>query len=106
MKLINKEDYTKPDGDVDWVAYKKAQIAVGERCPTCRQHIIPAAGKEQHCYSCRKLLEAEGEGYHETFVRCPSCKAMFDPTIDANDIYAEGDHEVTFTVCKKKFTIE
>jgi DNA-directed RNA polymerase subunit RPC12/RpoP len=106
--MINFEDYKKENGDIDWKAYKAAQIAAGERCPKCdsRMSTLFNNKKYEHlCSECESLAENE-ELSHSSYIRCPKCKESWDPSDREDyDCYQDGEHSVTCSSCNHEFEV-
>ena len=106
--MISFKDYTLPDGNTDWAAYRKAQINAGEYCEKCENYIhsYEYPGYRQECYSCKTLKKNE-EVNHEQFIRCPSCGEEEDVHYQSEDytIFHDGDHDIECPECNHKYMI-
>jgi len=99
------DDFKQPDGNTDWSAYTKAQVASGERCSKCGSYILFGSGYPQECSPCKHLQDDKDEVTHDDLVRCPACGRTFDPRGDDYEVYSEGENDVTCPSCEREFTI-
>lgn len=107
---IRDEDFTRPDGTIDWAAASKARRANGETCSKCRSFITcwNPPGHEQICYSCRDLRDDADEVTHDDFIRCPKCGHEEDTgelDCDSGYIFSDGDHDWACSECGHVFLI-
>lgn len=104
-QIIKLDDFTSVDGDIDWCAYRKAQVANGEECTLCGACIPRPHGHPTKCSSCEEIKGKEELG-HETFVRCPKCGDYWDPTHSEDyDLFEDGEHGVSCQDCGCDFTV-
>jgi len=122
---MNIDDFRDEKGEIDWKAYRQAEIDTGERCYRCGDFIMlsfvcdivgslfnrePKTPQKRLCPSCKSLDEKTGdEVTHERYIRCPKCGHQDDITdwdCDwGREKYEEGDHEVTCNSCEYEFII-
>ena len=102
------DDYQLPDGKhIDWNAYNQAQKQNGERCFKCGKYLIFASGRLDECEDCKVLRRSKYAISHSTFVRCPHCKHEINVhENELYELYSEGYHEISCTVCDKSFEVE
>lgn len=104
MKYVQFDDYQR-DGHTDYTAYRKAQVANGERCSLCDSFIAMPSGKVSVCYHCKDIGDEE-ELTHHKFIRCPKCKGTFDPyENETYDVLEDGEHDLICPSCDHEFTI-
>jgi len=101
MIIISLDDYKKEDGSIDWKAYERAQVNNGERCFKCGSFIVFAKGYRDKCASCQCLETDTDSVTHNRFIRCPECRE----TMDVEDLYEEGSHNVYCEHCDAEFTV-
>ena len=101
-------DHKKEDGSIDWESYRAAekienQIEVneGKRCSDCGRYIIFAKGYPSLCGDCKSLRRDSDSVTHNRFVRCPECRETMEP----EDIYEEGSHDIYCEHCDHEFTV-
>ena len=110
---MNCTDFEDAKGNVDWDAYHKHQVDVGDICMTCGTWMLnlnlfgnkrePAP---QDCSDCRDIKASDDEVTHDNYVRCPKCKHRWNPgDCDDYQFYAEGEHEAWCGECDHKFEI-
>ncbi len=103
MTSIN--DFKNDDGNVDWSAYKEAQVKAGQICMDCGSYIIFNKTGPAKCYDC-KQLEEPGECSSDAFIRCPDCghkEKVFDG--DHYEILSDDTHDVSCQECDHDFEI-
>ncbi len=109
------DDFRKQDGQIDWDAYRQAEINEGKKCYKCGAYIMLSGisffGRPERiagpslCMSCRSLPNKE-EITHESFIRCPKCGHSWNPRDNENyEIYEDGDHNVCCPECDHDFEI-
>jgi len=104
--MINFQDFKK-DGEVDWEAYRKAQVSSGERCESCGRFIVFGTGKSTACSLCKTINESSKIVKHDKFIRCPKCSSTFTAEdLSEFDIYEDGEHDIDCPNCKYFFVIE
>jgi hypothetical protein len=103
--MIKFEDYEDENGNIDWNSYHKAEVEVGERCMTCGESIIFGKGYPTECRNC-KDIQTEGTAHHNSRVRCPKCRHVWNP-YDTEDyhVFEEGDHEIGCYECNHTFSV-
>lgn len=99
--------FENAEGSVDWQAYRKAQVANGERCRRCDDLIIFAKGYPTSCRGCTDLQGGQEELRHNTLVRCPKCRHSWDP-FESEDfqLLAEDGGDTTCVECDHTFNVE
>jgi len=109
--VVKLESFRKPDGKIDYEAHRKAQLAAGEVCFKCGDHIIKLFGEDRlssgprMCASCHELATSAEAVSHDSQVRCPHCEHIF--RVDAeDDVYTDGINEIFCPDCCEKFDIE
>lgn len=106
--MVRMDDYKK-DGSWDWAAYRKAQVANGEKCYRCGGYIMTLGlrGHRVLCYDCREMDSRKDDVRHENLIRCPKCRHQW-PAVGDDDYenYSEGSHAVTCPECEYEFSIE
>jgi hypothetical protein len=106
VELVKMDDFRKPDGNLDWTAYSKAEVANGERCDSCRSMLLHPTGRPRTCGSCRDLAEDDGEVSHDERVRCPACKHTWNPRDNEEyDLLEDGEHSTTCGECGHDFEV-
>ena len=107
--MIKFDDYKLPGpGDkIDWSAYRKAQINIGENCYQCEGVVsyFNAPGYKELCSSCKGLKSSE-DVYHDDFIRCPKCgheENVHDR--DDYEIFGDGEHDTSCNECNHKYMI-
>lgn len=111
--MIRFDDYTKPDGRIDWSAYYAAQRAAGDICRTCSAHIITLdlfskrTPGPRECYACIELRTSSSRVEHDHRLRCPKCEHVWPVTCDESTyrLYEDGEHETCCPQCEHAFTI-
>lgn len=70
------KEFEDAEGNVDWDAYRAAQIARGEICYKCKGYIISLQGNSGRslCRGCSDMLRDTGDVRHKSYVRCPHCQ--------------------------------
>lgn len=104
--MVSINDFKDDKGDVDWKAYRKAQIEHGDKCYKCETYITFNRGNTRSlCHECQSLLSKD-ETSHSSYIRCPSCSATWEPSdCEDFDCYNDGDHDVECPECDHKFKI-
>ena len=103
--MVSMKDYEDKNGEVDWKAYRQAQVDAGEKCYKCNTYVMFSKGFRTLCSDCISLGD-KGEISHDSFIRCPKCKESWDPSYsDDFEVYQDGDHEVHCSECQHKFQI-
>lgn len=116
--ILNLDDFRGPDGKIDWDAYHRAEVAIGDACRRCGQSTIlqrlrfdrdsePAGPRL--CGQCQELGEAK-EVLHDRLIRCPSCAHAWDPQKaawdgDCQHVFTEGFHSVSCPKCEHDFEV-
>jgi hypothetical protein len=103
--MISFTDFKDEKGNIDWNAYRKAQVDEGDSCDKCGSYIFFGKGYRQTCASCRALATNTGEVHHKYFIRCPKCDHLEDVRDDYYTLFAEGEHEVFCSLCDHKYEI-
>lgn len=103
--MLNFKDF-ETDGKVDWNAYRKAEIAAGQRCRKCGRFILFGKGEPTKCSNCRDMDESTDEVCSDHSVRCPKCRHQMDISrCELYDLYEEGDHDVSCQECDHDFEV-
>lgn len=108
--MISCVDFEHPETKkVNWEAYRKAQIAAGEKCTQCGGFILPGKGYPTKCAPCAQLESSPEEVQHHKEARCPACGETFD-VFEHNqetegNLLHDGDHEVSCPNCDHNFNI-
>lgn len=106
-KPIKMDDHEDAEGHIDFNAYRKAQVANGERCQTCGSYvaILDPSGSPTECASCKDFHGIE-EVDHSSCLRCPQCGGAWDPYDAENyEVLSEEEHEVSCPTCDYEFTV-
>lgn len=104
------EQFKKEDGDIDWAALRRAEIASGHRCSKCESYSIISAPPEPRsklCHSCQSIVTDAKEVRHSNLIRCPKCRKQMDAGYvweHGVDFYAE-EAEVRCDECDEEFTV-
>ena len=103
--MVSISSYKDEKGEIDWKAYRQAQIDQGDKCYKCETYISFGKGYRSLCHECMSLNNKE-ETSHSSYIRCPKCKTTWEPR-DSDDFefYTDGDHEVTCSECDHEFQI-
>jgi uncharacterized C2H2 Zn-finger protein len=109
--MISMDDFKKEDGNIDWKAYREAQINAGEKCYRCEQYIPSYFGTPKPyrhlCNDCEELDTNHDEVNHDNLIRCPKCKHTFSiQDIEAWECYEDGEHDLNCPECEHEFRIE
>lgn len=106
--MIRISDFKKSDSSIDWDAYNAAEkeerqdeINEGKRCSDCGKYIVFSIGRPTLCAACKRLKHDNDSVTHERFIRCPSCRE----TMEVEDLYEEGAHDVYCNSCDAEFTV-
>lgn len=100
------DDYRKEDGNVDWKAYRAAEVAAGERCYQCGGSIMFAKGYRTSCLNCQGMDSNKGKVRHDSLIRCPKCGATTQTDGRWEEgIHADGEHDVMCYECDHTFTV-
>jgi hypothetical protein len=107
--MIDFKSFKKPGGNTDWTAYRGAQVAAGEVCQKCHQHIfsffgIPTAGPRL-CGECKALAEDAGEVNSSSYVRCPACGHQMGTNGFDGELHSDGTHDVSCGECDHDFEV-
>ena len=101
MPYTNMEDFKKADGFTDWAAYEKAKRKNGESCTDCGKYLIfGVVGFPRLCGACTALI-GRNEVEHHSMIRCPGCGHSWR----VEDLYQEGEHDVTCQICDCEFQV-
>ena len=111
---MNISDFEDKDGKVDWVAYHKHKVAIGDECMTCGTYMLnlnlfgnKREPGPQDCADCRDIKGSGDEVTHDNFVRCPKCQHHWNPgECDDYKFYEGGEHDAWCGECDHQFTIE
>lgn len=102
--MLRFKDY-EVNGQVDWAAYRKAEIQQGERCRKCGSGILFGQGFPSDCGDCQRASKDDGELRHNSMIRCPKCRKTW--VVDGDDeIYEEGTHSISCPQCETEFEVE
>jgi DNA-directed RNA polymerase subunit RPC12/RpoP len=104
MSTVTLADHEKPDGNIDWDSYHKAQKENGERCYRCGEYILFGTGYQQLCHSCKNLDEEDGEVESQSFLRCPHCGHQHQVTYE-DGIHDGDSHDIFCEACDKTYEI-
>lgn len=109
--MVSINDFKKPDGDIDWKAYRKAQVDAGENCYSCGSYIVFGRmhGGPQQCRECRDFITQDSSVQHNSRVRCPKCRASLDVhNSEYFELYSENEsgHDIMCIECDHKFRVE
>ena len=105
VECVKSYDFKNPDGSLKWAEYKVAQVSNGENCYQCGGFILSPTGKRSLCYQCKYMASDAGERLHDSLLRCPHCKHLFEAIGDDQySRYQEGEHTATCYECEKEFT--
>jgi hypothetical protein len=99
--MIKLDDFKRDNGDLDWAAYKQAQVSAGEICFKCRDSIYKNHGHASLCSSCEQMSVPNKDIYHNHFIRCPHCGQTQQPNWEYH--YEEGLHDVNCKHCNKEY---
>lgn len=98
LNWTRMDDHRKPGGELDWDAYRRAQLANGELCSRCEAVILFGAGHLQECVPCKHRGDP-AEFDHDRLIRCPKCRHTWDaideelPNNDTMSVFCpECDH--------------
>ena len=104
VECIHMEGF-KVNGEVDWKAYRKAQLENGERCSKCDNIIFWHKGYESLCMECEDI-DKPGELHHSDFIRCPRCGSLEDVQYSEQyELYEDGEHSVMCDECDFEYEI-
>ena len=106
--MVHMKDYEKPDGSLDWGAYRKAQIAEGEVCYQCGTYIfLGAQGSQRLCSACKRLVTSSEKEEHPLLVRCPDCghRESAEEAVHGFRGYDEEECSVYCGVCGNEYTV-
>lgn len=104
--MVRLKDHERPDGSIDWDAYRKAEIAAGERCYECMGITLyfgDTPGRRK-CGACERL-DRPAELRHHSRIRCPYCQHVHDVYEGTFDVWNDGDHALTCGHCEQDFII-
>lgn len=105
--MTSIDDFKKSDGSIDWKALHRAEVNEGKKCLQCGgfANVLRPPGHPSKCPDCRKLDTTE-RTTHDCLVRCPHCRAIFDPIPDCDyyEFYRDGEHETYCNECEQEFT--
>ena len=110
---MNITDFKREDGSLDWGAYHKHKVDIGDECMTCGTYMLnlnlfgrKREPEPQDCISCRDIKGSSDEVTHDIYVRCPQCQHRWNPG-DCDDyiLYEEGEHEAWCGECDHKFEV-
>ena len=116
--MVSITDYKNENGGIDWAAYRKAQVDVGDNCRTCGAY-IPFGGvglfgrREDHiqapqeCVSCQNIHKP-AEVSHDSIIRCPACRFSWNPhNYEMYEVFnlAGDDTDVNCPECEHAFTV-
>lgn len=110
-KILSIDDFKDAEGNVDWKAFRKAEIDNGDLCYECggMARLLGGPGHQVLCTSCEKLGRMDDEVDHASRLRCPHCghiHIVMGGDWEDYEIFNEGEHEVFCYGCNKKFQIE
>jgi ssDNA-binding Zn-finger/Zn-ribbon topoisomerase 1 len=103
--MIDVDKFKDSLGKVDWKALREAEVAAGEHCRECGWLIYPPKGRPSLCHKCRDLREDKGEVDHQSRLRCPKCRHLWNVDREDGDIHSEGSHEVCCPECEHEFEV-
>ena len=105
MSIIKIDDFNK-DGKVDWTAYHKARERNGDICTECGAHILWGKGIPSKCNECNSISTDNGEVDHESRVRCPKCRYIWNPyDFEQYKLYEDGTHDASCPECSHDFEV-
>jgi hypothetical protein len=105
--MISFKDYQKPDGEIDWNAYRAAKIENGQQCYRCESFLIPARGYRALCSSCNTLATDPRAVTHSRLIRCPKCGEQSDAEHRwESGIHGDGEHAIGCYECEHEFTVK
>lgn len=107
--MVRLDDHRDADGELNWHAFNRAQVAAGEVCYECGRY-NPLAGKgyRAKCPSCEDL-DQPAEASHHSYIRCPRCGENWDPRrTDDHHVYRDEDdgHDICCQHCDYEFQIQ
>lgn len=104
--MISFDDHRLKNGHIDWRSYTAAQVAAGEKCSTCLEHIIlNRTPGPTDCVNCRGLVKDE-ELTHNHFIRCPDCGEHWNPFKQEDyHVHEDGEHNVSCCNCNYGFEV-
>jgi hypothetical protein len=101
-------DFKDGAGNIDWKAYRRAEVANGERCsrPECEaSFIFSANGKPTLCNPCKEMASERGEIRHDDLVRCPKCGHSWAPDPVDDSVFSDGENSVACEKCDHDFEV-
>jgi len=99
-------DFEDTEGQLDWKAYRAAQVANGETCYNCGDSIVWHNGARSMCSACQALLEDRSEVWHDDLVRCPKCGHTHDLRYGTSyNLFEDGEHSFMCEECEHDFEI-
>ena len=72
-------------------------------CKKCGSYIHQ--DNQIECWQCKDFGDDQGDVLHDSFIRCPKCKASFEAHESADDIYEDGVHDVDCPECDFSFEV-
>lgn len=104
--MTDFKDFENHEGRVDWHAYRKQKVKIGEECSECGKliHIegIDTPGHPEMCQDCNDMVADKGEVTHAALIRCPHCSARMK---ESREWLSEGEHGVICQECEFEFEI-
>ena len=101
---LDMELYRGADGFIDWAALHAAEVAAGQRCRKCGRYTFPGSGHPRECGACQALYTVKSEVSSESFVRCPQCRATWNP-FDNGFAPDAGETQVQCRDCDHTFAV-
>jgi DNA-directed RNA polymerase subunit RPC12/RpoP len=99
------EDYRDDKGRIDWGAYHKAEVLVGERCDKCGGYILFAKGYRTICRACQDMAGKKEEVTHDHYIRCPKCGHISSVHDDCYGLFEDGEHDVSCQECEHDYVV-
>jgi DNA-directed RNA polymerase subunit RPC12/RpoP len=106
--MTRMDDHEDAEGNLDWASYRAAQVANGEKCRKCGDHIMSFGADSfgpRSCSSCQQMGGTE-EAIHPSLVRCPKCGETWNPVEGENfELFSDGEHDVSCHECGHDFIV-
>jgi ribosomal protein S27AE len=96
-------DYKTPEGNIDWDAFRRAQVQNGEICYHCGSFLFTWKGEPAPCGNCLALENDLGEVLHPDRLRCPHCHHVEQAS--DREVWADGDHEIDCGECGEPYIV-
>jgi len=112
--MADMDQYRGADGNVNWEALRKAEVAEGSLCRSCGANLFPHRGYPSDCLSCQQMFNRSCDVWHDKLLRCPKCRhtwpAWYEWHHGENYTILEDDdgagHPIVCEECDYEFKIE